>query len=43
LADDSIERPNITLGCEVRIEIVAEIPRTGTNKVDRPQLKARFA
>ena len=26
-----------------RIEIVAEIPRTGTNKVDRPQLKARYA
>jgi len=26
-----------------RIEIVDEIPRTGTNKVDRPALKARFA
>ncbi|MGQ0467362.1 MAG: class I adenylate-forming enzyme family protein [Sporichthyaceae bacterium] len=26
-----------------RIEIVEEIPRTGSNKVDRPALKARFA
>jgi long-chain acyl-CoA synthetase len=26
-----------------RIEIVEEIPRTATNKVDRPALKARFA
>ncbi|MFF3574575.1 class I adenylate-forming enzyme family protein [Nocardia jiangxiensis] len=25
-----------------RIEIVSEIPRTGSNKVDRPALKARF-